>query len=144
ILKQLLNLTDLSQISADLPMTVASVGSPKLFIPLNALEALAALRPNFDFIKQWSLENQINGLYVYAQESVNPLLLQARAFNPKTGQNEDAATGVAAAALALVFKKNLIVKQGHFIRKPSQLMIIYHHPEDIYVGGKIIERDESV
>ncbi len=138
MLKQLLGLTDLSEISVDLPMAVASVGSPKLFIPLKSPEALAALSPNFDLIKQWSLDNQINGLYVYASESTTPPLLQARAFNPKTGQNEDAATGVAAAALALVLKKNLIIKQGHFINKPSQLMITYHRPEEIYVGGKII------
>ncbi|MBS0351683.1 MAG: PhzF family phenazine biosynthesis protein, partial [Proteobacteria bacterium] len=94
--------------------------------------------------KQWSLDNGINGLYVYALESTDPLLLQARAFNPKTGQNEDAATGVAAAALSLVFKKNLIIKQGHFIGKSSQLMITYHHPEEIYVGGRIVESNESV
>lgn len=140
ILKQLLNLTDLGAISTDLPMAVASVGSPKLFIPLKSSEALAALHPNFDLIKQWSLDNQINGLYVYAPESAIPLTLQARAFNPKTDQNEDAATGVAAAALALIFKKNLIIKQGHFMNKPSQLIITYHHPDEIYVGGKIIER----
>ncbi len=139
ILKQLLNLSDLGEISVDLPMAVASVGSPKLFVPLKSPEALANMHPNFDLIKQWSLDNQINGLYVYALESVIPLLLQARAFNPKTGQNEDADTGVAAAALASVFKKNLIIKQGHFINKPSLLIITYHHPEEIYIGGKIIE-----
>lgn len=144
ILAQLLNLTDLNKIAVGLPITVASAGSPKLFVPLKSPKALAALQPNFDLIKQWSLENRINGLYVYTQESIEPLLLQARAFNPKTGQNEDAATGVAAAALSLVFKKNLIIKQGHFIDKPSCLIITYHDPEEIYVGGKIIERNESV
>lgn len=86
VIKQLLNLTDFNEISTDLPMTVASVGSPKLFIPLRSTEALATLHPNFDLIKQWSLDNKINGLYVYASESTHPLLLQARAFNPKTGQ----------------------------------------------------------
>ena len=139
VLKQLLNLADFNEISTDLPMTVASVGSPKLFIPLRSAESLATLHPNFDLIKQWSLDNKINGLYIYASESTHPLLLQARAFNPKTGQNEDAATGVAAAALAVVFKKDLIIKQGHFISKSSQLTVTYYHPEEIYVGGKIVE-----
>lgn len=142
VLKQLLNLADASEISTDLPMTVASVGSPKLFFPLRSAEALVSLMPNFDLIKQWSLDNKINGLYVYVRESIHPLLLQARAFNPKTGQNEDAATGVAAAALAVVFKKDLIIKQGHFIGKPSQLIVTYRKSEEIYVGGKIIEVDE--
>ncbi len=144
ILKQLLNLTDISAISEDFPMAVASVGSPKFFIPLKSAEVLADLQPNFDLIKQWSLDNQINGLYAYAPESTTPLLLQARAFNPKTGQNEDAATGVAAAALGLLFKKDLMIKQGHFIDKPSQLIITYHHPDEIYVGGIIIELNKSI
>jgi trans-2,3-dihydro-3-hydroxyanthranilate isomerase len=142
LLKQPLNLSDVGKISTDLPLTVASVGSPKLFIPLRSPEILATLHPNFDLIKQWSLDNKINGLYVYAPESTDPLLLQARAFNPKTGQNEDAATGVAAAALALIFRKNLIINQGHFIGKSSQLMVTYRKSEEIYVGGKIIEYKE--
>jgi trans-2,3-dihydro-3-hydroxyanthranilate isomerase len=141
MLKKLLNLDDFNEISTDLPMVVASVGSPKLFVPLRSTEALATLHPNFDLIKQWSLEHKINGLYVYTSESKDPQLLQARAFNPKTGQNEDAATGVAAAALALVFKKNLIIKQGHFINKPSQLMVTYRNSEEIYVGGKVIANE---
>lgn len=144
ILKQVLNLTDLGVILGGFPLAVASVGSPKLFVPLKSPEALAHLQPNFDLIKQWSLDNQINGLYVYAPESTTPLMLQARAFNPKTGQNEDAATGVAAAALSGLFKSNLIIKQGHFINKPSQLIITYHYPDKIYVGGKIIEHTKTI
>jgi trans-2,3-dihydro-3-hydroxyanthranilate isomerase len=140
ILAQLLNLADFSEFSQDLPMTVASVGSPKLLVPLKSLTTLAALHPDFDLIKKWSIENRINGLYLYAQESSENNLFYARAFNPKTGQNEDAATGVAGAALALVLKKNIIIKQGQFIDRPSMLIITYHSPEEIYIGGKIVEK----
>lgn len=42
-LKQLLNLTDLSEISAGLPMTIASVGSTKLFVPLRSTKTLTTL-----------------------------------------------------------------------------------------------------
>lgn len=70
VLKQLLSLTDLGEISTDFPMTVASVGSPKVLVPLRTAEALATLRPNFDLIKQWSL--------CLALGSADPLLLQAR------------------------------------------------------------------
>ena len=83
MLKQLLNLADTSEISTDFPMTVASVGSPKLFVPLRSEEALEKLHPNFDIIKQWSLDNRINGLYVYTPEPTNRLLLQARALTRK-------------------------------------------------------------
>ena len=143
ILVQLLNLADFSEVSQDLPMTVASVGSPKLLVPLKFLTTLAALHPDFDLIKKWSLENRINGLYVYTQESSENNLFYARAFNPKTGQNEDAATGVAGAALALTLKKNIVIKQGQFIDRPSMLIITYHNPEEIYVGGKIVEHSGS-
>ena len=138
---QLLNLVDFSEVSQDLPLTVASVGSPKLLVPLKSLTTLAALHPDFDFIKKWSFENRINGLYIYVQDSSENNLFSARAFNPKTGQNEDAATGVAGAALALALKKNIIIKQGQFMDRPSMLIITYHTPEEIYVGGRIVEQN---
>lgn len=139
VLTQLLNVVA-DEISKDLPMTVASVGSPKLLVPVKSFAILSALTPDFVRIKQWSLDNQINGLYVYAQESSFPLLFQARNFNPKTGQNEDAATGVAAAALASVLRKDLLVKQGQSLDKPSLIMVTYRRPEEIYVGGKALEQ----
>ena len=138
LIAELLNLKNTGAIDLDLPLQTASVGSPKLLVPLKSSETLAGLNPNFDLIKAWSLENKVNGLYVYAQDQRQSGYFYARGFNPKTGHHEDAATGVAAAALAATLKKNIKVRQGDAINKPSLILVDYINPEEIYVGGKTI------
>jgi PhzF family phenazine biosynthesis protein len=121
-------------IENNLPCGVVSVGSPKLLVPIASSLLLTQLTPDFSEILAWSLANQVNGLYVYTPLNAEKWL--ARGFNPKTGHNEDAATGVAAAALALSLKKNLVVEQGSIINKPSQIVVTFNHPNSIFVGGK--------
>src|SRR3990167_3802333 len=128
----MLNLNYVNYIDDDLPFCVASVGSPKLLVPLNSLKCLSELQPNFELIKNWSIENNINGLYVYTNETINSSAdFHARGFNPKTGHNEDAATGVAAAALSSVLKKNITIEQGDFIKKPCAITVTYINPKSI-------------
>lgn len=124
---------------------VASVGSPKLLIPVISLETFKTLQPNLDAIKTYSQNNSVNGVYVYTPETFSPNAdFHARAFNPKTGNAEDAATGVAAAALAGVLKQNICIEQGHFIQCPSLIHVDYHHDEDIYVGGQVRFSEEYI
>jgi trans-2,3-dihydro-3-hydroxyanthranilate isomerase len=138
---KMLNLKGINEIETEFPLTVSSVGSPKLLVPLISLESLARLKPNFDLIAQWSIKNQINGLYVYVKVSQdNTFDFYARGFNPKTGHNEDAATGVAAAALALFLKKSILVGQGAFIQRPSEINVSYDCPKNIWVGGRVCQR----
>lgn len=135
---QMLNLKDDKQFSGELPITIASVGSPKLLIPLISYNALAMLMPNFDLIKEWSVANRINGLYVYTPDlHQNVYNFYARGFNPKGGHNEDAATGVAAGALALSLQRNLIIGQGVYVKRPSAINVIYKNLEHIWIGGRI-------
>lgn len=135
---KMLNLNNIAHIEPNLPLAIASVGSPKLLVPLKSFESLANLNPNFDLIKKWSKECGVNGLYVYVKDSQHHCDFYARGFNPKTGHNEDAATGVAAAALAFVLKKNIIVGQGNFMKRPSEIAVSYDSPEKIWVGGRVI------
>lgn len=136
---KMLNLNSANYIDNDLPFCVASVGSPKLLIPLNSLKCLSELQLNVELIKSWSIENNINGIYVYTNETINSSAdFHARGFNPKTGHNEDAATGVAAAALSSVLKKNITIEQGNFIKKPCAITVTYINPKSIFVGGRVI------
>jgi PhzF family phenazine biosynthesis protein len=135
---QMLNLNCIDDIENELSFTVSSVGSPKLLVPIASFESLAALKPNFNLITQWSLDNKINGLYVYTKDSQNNSFdFYARGFNPKTGHNEDAATGVAA-ALALSLKRSITVGQGVFMERPSEIRVSYYDPENIWVGGRSV------
>jgi PhzF family phenazine biosynthesis protein len=79
-------------------LKVASVGSPKAIVELRHERILRQLAPDFEALARWSQDNQVNGAYVYAMASEGHPL--ARAFNPLGGNDEDAATGVGAGALA--------------------------------------------
>ncbi|MDF2940669.1 MAG: phenazine biosynthesis protein PhzF family [Gammaproteobacteria bacterium] len=134
----MLNLSNPNVVNQDLPCVVASVGSPKLLVPLISLHELKALSPNFALIKSWSLSNQVNGLYVYTQD-VSEYDFYTRAFNPKTGNNEDAATGVAAGALlgALGMNGAITIGQGEGLGHPS-LIVARSHNANIAVGGRVV------
>ena len=136
IVCEMLNLTNVNSIDENLPFCISSVGSPKLLVPLNSLKLLAELQPNDEVIKKWSIENEVNGLYVYTSLT-NSSVFHARGFNPKTGHREDAATGVAAAALSLALKKTIKIEQGYFIKRPCTISVTYINPNNIWVGGKV-------
>jgi PhzF family phenazine biosynthesis protein len=140
----MLGLTDPHDLELSLPYTVASIGSPKLLVPLKSFEVFSRLTPNFTAIKAWSINKQVNGLYVYAQHPDHPQQFHARGFNPKTGYNEDAATGVAAGALltALPELSEIQVDQGHFLNRPSRITVS-RDADAIYIGGRVLEKSSS-
>ncbi|PHJ56855.1 hypothetical protein VF14_23995 [Nostoc linckia z18] len=126
----LLGITDKSFIDIDYPCCVASIGSPKLLFPVKDIQVLFNLELQFSKITEWSKQNKVNGIYVYTKETLElNSNFHARSFNPMTGANEDAATGVAAAALAAAvanFKQSqhdFIIEQGDIINRPSRLYI---------------------
>lgn len=83
---KMLNLNNTDHINSHFPFCVASIGSPKLLVPLNSLKCISELNPNYKLIKNWSVENNINGLYVYTTETtIDSADFHARGFNPKTG-----------------------------------------------------------
>ena len=139
-ISKMLNLKNEDDFDLELPLLISSVGSPKLLVPLKSFELLSTLKPNFDLIAEWSLENAVNGLYVYTKDSSNDFNFYARGFNPKTGHQEDAATGVAAAALSLALKKSIVVGQGVFLQRPSKIIVSYENSNNIWVGGKAQEK----
>jgi PhzF family phenazine biosynthesis protein len=139
---QVCNMLNLKEddIDLELPFIVSSVCSPKLLIPLKSFESLSILNPKFDLITEWSIKNSINGFYVYTKDiHRDDFNFYARGFNPKGGHHEDAATGVAAAALSLALKKSIVVGQGKFINRPSKIIVSYENPNNIWVGGNARE-----
>ncbi len=136
---KMLNLSNSNSLLNDLPFCISSVGSQKLLIPLDSLKSLSELKPNYEYIKTWSEENKINGIYVYTKEPSSTSNFYARGFNPKSGQNEDAATGVAAGALSLALKRNIKIEQGNFMGKPCVIVVEYISADNLLVGGKVSE-----
>ncbi|WP_131764448.1 PhzF family phenazine biosynthesis protein [Legionella drozanskii] len=108
-----------------LPFGILSVGSPKFFIPVKTKKFLENINPDQNAIIKWSIENKINGLYVYTLDKPSGDLFYARGFNPQTGYLEDAATGVAAGALSCSLNRSISVYQGSQINRPSKINVNY-------------------
>lgn len=131
-----------------LPLCAATVGSPKLLIPVQSLAVLHSLTPDLTAIREWSLSNGVNGVYAYTRETeAAGSTVQARSFNPLSGVEEDVATGVAAGALAGVFHQRgllepksgpFVVEQGHSLFNPTTIFV---EPGDTEtkIGGPVVE-----
>ncbi|MFZ1006158.1 MAG: PhzF family phenazine biosynthesis protein [Candidatus Sulfotelmatobacter sp.] len=90
-----------ADIAPNSPIVVASAGSPKWLVHVAGWEKLRNTKPKLQNLAEISQARGVNGAYVFATSGAPyGSTVAARAFNPAAGVNEDAATGVAAAALA--------------------------------------------
>lgn len=130
VISKLLNVDPIS-IDTNLPCAIASIGSPKLIIPIINRKILFDMVPNLDLIIRWCKKYCVNGIYAYSKdvENVNSSYV-GRNFNPLFSHHEDIATGVAAAALCKLISKNkkklvgnYIVEQGANLHRPSKIYI---------------------
>lgn len=144
-----------SAVLPGLPFTVASVGSPKLLVPVADIKSLHALRPAYTRLATWSASYGINGAYVYTPETIDPAAsFHARGFNPLLGNPEDVATGVAAGALAAAMSMQgrdagcpsrvcLEIEQGHLLGRPSRIHAIAAPTEGGDAASASSGRDDS-
>ena len=130
VISKLLNIDPVS-IDINLPCAIASIGSPKLIIPIINRKILFDLIPNLELIIQWCKKYSVNGIYAYSKdtENVNSSFV-GRNFNPLFSHQEDIATGVSAASLCKLISKNkkklvanYIVEQGSNLHSPSKIYI---------------------
>lgn len=130
MLSKFLN-SDQASIDKQLPCAVASIGSPKLLIPIINRKILFDMTPNLNLITQWCKNYCVNGIYAYSKDTENPdSSYVGRSFNPLFSHQEDIATGVAAAALSFLInirkeklESNYIIEQGANLQKPSKIYI---------------------
>ena len=133
----------------DLPIVLASAGTPKLLIPIRTLEDLFAIKPDLESIAKYCEETGARGFYPFTLETRNPDSdFHAPQFNPQDGIAEDPVTGVAAAALAaylrkygIISKDKLVGEQGYIINTPGEIIIEFEG-QDLYVGGKVVDVGE--
>jgi PhzF family phenazine biosynthesis protein len=85
---------------ADLPLHNAATSRVKTLVPVRTLEALHALSPDPAAVEAMCRRIGSTGLYPYAVVDGRARLFEARQFPRSSGYPEDAATGIAAAALA--------------------------------------------
>lgn len=118
-----------------IPVESVSVSRPKLLVPLSDSRVLNELEPDFDAL--WSVCDafRVTGVYPFTCNTDKPNTdAEARQFPLRAGFPEDAATGVAAAALGAYLVKyerqcrtgvhHLRIAQGYAMGAPSLIEVI--------------------
>jgi PhzF family phenazine biosynthesis protein len=95
----------------DLPIQNAVTSRVKTLVPLGSLARLNGLEPDYGAIEALCAALGSTGLYPYAPHEGTAQLFEARQFPRSSGYPEDAATGIAAAALAFGLLENGLVAQ---------------------------------
>jgi PhzF family phenazine biosynthesis protein len=100
--------------SNESPIQAVSVSRPKLIVPIRDWQTLDNLEPDFDALWRLCDTEQVSGLYPFTRHTDKSADAEARQFPLRAGFPEDAATGVAAAALAAYLTKyDLKNESGH-------------------------------
>ncbi|KAH8646300.1 PhzF family phenazine biosynthesis protein [Xylariales sp. PMI_506] len=132
------------------PIQNASTSRVKTAIPLKSVEVLNTLQPDFSRVQGICEKLNSTGLYPYAISSrEDSLEVEARQFPKSSGYPEDAATGIAAAALAYALASNgllapgqeVIVYQGRSMGFLSQISVQLEENQ-CWVGGACVRRTQ--
>jgi PhzF family phenazine biosynthesis protein len=134
---------------ASVPIQNSKTSRVKTLIQLKSVEQLNALKPQFHRIKQICEAIGSTGLYPYAISDEENQIVSARQFPKSSGYNEDAATGIAAAALAYGLLENGLVKyidkpitvrQGWAMGCPSEISVRFRQDaEGCWIGGTAVD-----
>lgn len=114
----------------DIPLLNAATSRVKTLVPLRSIDVLDSLRPDFARIETLCDVIGSTGLYPFAPVDPDAGVFSARQFPRSSGYPEDAATGIAAAALAwsaweldLISTPRIVVRQGEAMGRPSQITV---------------------
>lgn len=117
---------------APLPIQNACSSRVKTLVPLKSVPVLDGLRPDFRRMEAVCERIGSTGLYPYAPADLAGQVFDARQFPKSSGYPEDAATGIAAAALSFGLLENglitageqpIRVRQGRAMGRPSEITV---------------------
>jgi PhzF family phenazine biosynthesis protein len=136
---------------APLPIYNAVTSRMKTLVPLKSPEILDALTPDFSRMEAVCTTLQSTGLYPFAVRSAADRIFDARQFPKASGFPEDAATGVAATALAFALVasglipcdgKRITVHQGRAMGRPSEIFVRFDlkggSARGCFLGGRAV------
>jgi PhzF family phenazine biosynthesis protein len=135
---------------APFPIHNASTSRVKTLIPLASACDLDRLQPDFARIEGLCERIGSTGLYPYAPSDADRQVFDARQFPKASGYPEDAATGIAAAALSFGLLANgmveaserpITIRQGRAMHRPSEISIRFQldkgRPSGCCLGGAV-------
>ncbi len=130
-------------LNRELPLKVAQ--SNRVFIPVNSLEQLLSLQPDFTRLSDVSESWGIRGITPYTLETLdNNALTHLRHFAPVAGVNEDPITGTSNGYLAYLLLQTGIIsdaaagyigEQGHAIGKSGIVHVRITPDGNLWIGG---------
>jgi PhzF family phenazine biosynthesis protein len=86
-------------VGAELPVAYASSGLPFLVVPVNFLEHLGDMEPDFDAVEALADEHGVSGVYAFTFDALGAdSTVHGRCFVPGSGITEDPVTGTASGA----------------------------------------------
>jgi PhzF family phenazine biosynthesis protein len=135
---------------APFPIHNASTSRVKTLIPLASASELDRLSPDFARVETLCERIGSTGLYPYAPFDGAQQVFDARQFPKASGYPEDAATGIAAAALAFGLLANgmveaserpITIRQGRAMQRPSEISVRFQldqgRPSGCWLGGAV-------
>lgn len=139
------------------PIQNASTSRVKTLVPLNSVAVLDRLTPDFTGMAELCSRIGSTGLYPYAVFDADAQIFDARQFPRSSGYPEDAATGIAASALAFGLLSNamvetserpIIIRQGRAMQRPSEILVRFRlddgRPTGCWLGGTVrLEEHEN-
>jgi trans-2,3-dihydro-3-hydroxyanthranilate isomerase len=102
---------DLTDISGDMPVEVASADFTHLCLPMRDLNAMGKLQPDFPALANFCVANALDTVAAFCNEVVDQTNnLHVRDFCPAVGVAESAAAGTTNAALSSYLLRNALVQ----------------------------------
>lgn len=129
---------------APLPVRNARTSRVKTLIPLKSVAILDGLEPDFGRVEQFCEKIGSTGLYPFAASDPRTRTFDARQFPKSSGYPEDAATGIAAAALAFGLleagqvaadDRSIQIRQGRAMGRPSRITVRFRAGPDGAIAG---------
>ena len=138
----------LADVGADLPLAIASMGPRYLVVPVNFLEALSGLKPDFRAITELTDELGVTGIYAFTFDALEAdSTLHGRMFAPGVGVDEDPVTGTASGAVGAYLREveafdgelpeEMVFEQGHFLDRPGRVRV-RARTDPVSVGGRAV------
>jgi PhzF family phenazine biosynthesis protein len=121
----------------------ATTSRTKTLVPIRTAARLNAIAPKLERIEAVCDALSSTGLYPFSPDGNEPRVFDARQFPRASGYPEDAATGIAAAALlygahryglVAAGERGIVVHQGVAMGRPSAIAVNFRDPADVSQG----------
>lgn len=127
------------------PIQIVYTGLNDVMLPVDSVEHLEQLSPDFEMIANMSKEKEVVGVHAFTIIKESDVTAICRNFAPLYGIDEESATGTANCALACYLFKyykqqsQYVFEQGHNMGDISRIVVnlSYHENviDSVFVGG---------